>query len=177
MNDSSQTPAKSDPPDYDRKSELKAFDDSKSGVKGLVDAGLSKIPRIFVSHEMCRQWKDCSDSGESHFALPVIDFGGIVGDSIKREETIHRVREASEDWGFFQVVNHGIDECVMDGIMDGVWRFHEQETEVKRGFYSRDQTKKVMYNTNFDFYSAPSANWRDSLYCAVAPDPPLHIIV
>jgi hypothetical protein len=27
---------------YDRKSELKAFDDSKSGVKGLVDVGLTK---------------------------------------------------------------------------------------------------------------------------------------
>ena len=34
--------------EHDRKRELKAFDDSKSGVKGLVDAGVTKIPRIFI---------------------------------------------------------------------------------------------------------------------------------
>ncbi|CAH8251382.1 unnamed protein product, partial [Arabidopsis lyrata] len=32
---------------FDRASELKAFDESKTGVKGLVDAGISQIPRIF----------------------------------------------------------------------------------------------------------------------------------
>ncbi|KAJ0093135.1 hypothetical protein Patl1_25166 [Pistacia atlantica] len=34
---------------YDRANELKAFDDSKVGVKGLVDAGIVKIPRIFYN--------------------------------------------------------------------------------------------------------------------------------
>jgi hypothetical protein len=33
---------------YDRMSELKAFDESKAGVKGLADAGVTKIPRIFI---------------------------------------------------------------------------------------------------------------------------------
>jgi hypothetical protein len=33
---------------YDRFQELKAFDDSKAGVKGLVDASIAKLPRIFV---------------------------------------------------------------------------------------------------------------------------------
>ncbi|MCI75988.1 1-aminocyclopropane-1-carboxylate oxidase-like protein, partial [Trifolium medium] len=32
---------------YDREAELKAFDDSKVGVNGLVESGVSKIPRIF----------------------------------------------------------------------------------------------------------------------------------
>ena len=31
---------------YDRQSELKALDDTKAGVKGLVDAGVEKLPRI-----------------------------------------------------------------------------------------------------------------------------------
>jgi hypothetical protein len=30
-------------PDYDRASELKAFDDTKLGVKGLVDAGVCHL--------------------------------------------------------------------------------------------------------------------------------------
>jgi hypothetical protein len=32
---------------YDREAEVKAFDDSKAGVNGLVESGISKIPRIF----------------------------------------------------------------------------------------------------------------------------------
>ena len=30
---------------YDREIELKAFDDTKEGVKGLVDAGITEVPR------------------------------------------------------------------------------------------------------------------------------------
>ena len=32
--------------DYDRASELKAFDDTQDGVMGLTDAGVTKIPLI-----------------------------------------------------------------------------------------------------------------------------------
>ncbi|XP_024958546.2 1-aminocyclopropane-1-carboxylate oxidase homolog 1-like [Citrus sinensis] len=30
----------------------------------------------------------------------------------------------------------------------------------------------MIYNTNFYFYQAPAANWRDFLYCVMAPRPP-----
>ena len=33
---------------YDRMSELKLFDDTKAGVKGLVDSGIAKVPQIFI---------------------------------------------------------------------------------------------------------------------------------
>ncbi|KAG5515606.1 hypothetical protein RHGRI_036597 [Rhododendron griersonianum] len=33
---------------YNREEELKAFDDSKAGVKGLIDAGVAKVPKIFI---------------------------------------------------------------------------------------------------------------------------------
>ena len=38
---------------YDRESKLRALDETKAGVKGLVDAGIEKLPRIFV-HEQHR---------------------------------------------------------------------------------------------------------------------------
>lgn len=33
---------------YDRTKDLKAFYDTKAGVKGLVDAGIRNIPEIFI---------------------------------------------------------------------------------------------------------------------------------
>ncbi|CAK7357383.1 unnamed protein product [Dovyalis caffra] len=155
---------------YDRQSELKAFDDTKAGVKGLVDSGLAKLPRMFIDDQFqlngkpeCSNWK---------FSIPVIDLDSVDRSARQRTEVIEQVREACAKWGFFQVVNHGIPVSVLDETIDGIRRFHEQDIEEKKWFYSRDYSKNVLYNTNFDFYSAPSTNWRDSLTCVMAPDPP-----
>ncbi|KAI6693472.1 hypothetical protein NL676_021182 [Syzygium grande] len=168
--DSGDAPVRAEP-GYDRESELKAFDASRTGVKGLVDAGVSKLPRIFVDHRRPRSPGRSGPAGTSS-GIPVVDLEGAHEDPGKRGEMIRRVGRACEDWGFFQVVNHGIGDGVLSGIIDGVRRFHEQGSEVKMELYSRDQSKKVLFNTNFDFYRAPVANWRDSLYCAMAPHPP-----
>lgn len=158
---------------YDRTSELKALDDSKAGVKGLVDAGLAKIPRIFI-HDQKRiiNNEPISPNEGSGFSIPVISLEGIAKDAGQRAQVINQVRQASEKWGFFQVVNHEIPVQDLEEMIDGIRRFHEQEQAVKEEIYSRDYTKKVLYNTNFDLYHAPAANWRDTLSCVLAPQAP-----
>ncbi|GMP56045.1 hypothetical protein CsSME_00020665 [Camellia sinensis var. sinensis] len=57
-------------------------------------------------------------------------------------------------------------------MKQGVHRFHEQDSEVRKEWYTRDVKKAVVYNCNFDLFSAPTANWRDTFYCSMAPKPP-----
>ncbi|KAI8561018.1 hypothetical protein RHMOL_Rhmol04G0302800 [Rhododendron molle] len=159
-------------PEYDRKSELKAFDDTKTGVKGLVDAGVTKIPRIFIHDKSKLSDISTTSSAASLFSVPIIDFEGVDQGSAQRAGIVKKVRDACEKLGFFQVVNHGIAKYLMDDMIDGVRRFHEQDTEVKKGFYSRDVTRKFRYNSNFDLYTGPATNWRDSITCIMAPQPP-----
>ena len=153
---------------YDRASELKAFDESKAGVKGLVDDGVSKVPRMFIQppdHNL--------RTSTTQFEFPIIDLHGVDSDPVRRKEIVEMVREASETWGFFNVMNHGIPVSVLEEMMEGVRRFYGQDTEVKRQYYTRDVAKKkVVYNSNFDLYTAPAANWRDTFYCLMAPHPP-----
>ena len=156
---------------YDRESQLKAFDESKSGVKGLVDAGVAKIPQIFINDQFRLEGTQ-SDSVSSKLSVPIIDLKTMDEDPRQRQEIIDKVRDSCENWGFFQLVNHGIPESVFEEMINGARAFHEQDSEVKKLLYSRDETKNVIYNTNFDFYSASSSNWRDSLYCNMAPHPP-----
>jgi len=33
-------------------------------------------------------------------------------------------------------------------------------------------TRKFRYSSNFDLYQAPAANWRDTISCVMAPQPP-----
>lgn len=156
--------------EYDRKTELQAFDSSKSGVKGLVDAGVTKIPRIFI-HEKSNLTQD-ENTFSQHSGIPIIDFEGVDKSIGKRSEIIKRIRYSCENWGFFQVINHGIPVSILDEIIQGVRRFHEQDSEVKKQFYSRDVTKNFIYNSNFDLYQAPAANWRDTITCIMRPQCP-----
>ncbi|XP_016475896.1 1-aminocyclopropane-1-carboxylate oxidase homolog 1 [Nicotiana tabacum] len=156
---------------YDRTSELIAFDCTKAGVKGLVDARVEKVPRIFYTPEDAYIVAS-NDPEKSQFNIPVIDLDGISKDPIKRSAIVEKIRDASEVWGFFQVVNHGIPESVLEEMLNGDRRFYEQDTEVKKRWYTRDISKKVMYNSNFDLYRGASANWRDTTNCSMAPNPP-----
>ncbi|GLU08149.1 hypothetical protein SLE2022_250740 [Rubroshorea leprosula] len=146
--------------EYDRTKELKAFDDTKTGVKGLVDAGIVSIPKIFIRspEELAEELNSC----HGDIKVPVIDLSNIHS-SDRRKEIVDEIRVASGEWGFFQVINHEIPLGVLDEMIDGTRRFHEQDEEVKKEFYTRDQMKKVRCETNYDLFLSRSANWRDTL--------------
>ena len=48
-------------------------------------------------------------------------------------------------------------------------RFHEQDTEVKKDFYSRKYGKKVFYQSNCDLYQSTVTDWRDTFLYLVPP--------
>eukprot|EP00268_Persea_americana_P031329 TRINITY_DN3045_c0_g1_i1.p1 TRINITY_DN3045_c0_g1~~TRINITY_DN3045_c0_g1_i1.p1 ORF type:complete len:376 (-),score=51.88 TRINITY_DN3045_c0_g1_i1:324-1451(-) len=155
--------------DRDRAKEVKEFDESKTGVKGLVDSGISTIPRIFI-HPPHTLPNDSDPAVDPTFQIPTVDLQSIHGD--RRMEIVGQIRRASETWGFFQMVNHGIPDGVLEKMIESVVSFNELPKEEKKVFYTRDLKKKVRFNSNFDLYQSRAANWRDSLYCAMAPDPP-----
>jgi hypothetical protein len=155
--------------EFDSYSERKAFDETKTGVKGLIDAHITEIPRIF-----CLPQGSLSDKkpfvSTTDFAIPIIDFEGL---HVSREDIVGKIKDAASNWGFFQVINHGVPLNVLQEIQDGVRRFHEEAPEVKKTYFTRDATKRFVYNSNFDLYSSSSCvNWRDSFACYMAPDPP-----
>jgi isopenicillin N synthase-like dioxygenase len=145
--------------DYDRAKEIKAFDDTKAGVKGLLDSGIKNVPRIFIRapDELAME----SKFPNVNFQVPVIDLDGIGSD--RHMQIVEEILSASETWGFFQVVNHGIPLDVLDEMIHGTRRFHEQDVEAKKKFHSREQTKQVKFHSNYDLYHSRTANWRDTL--------------
>ncbi|CAL5392444.1 unnamed protein product [Camellia sinensis] len=155
---------------YDSAQVLKAFDDTKTGVKGLVDAGIARVPKIFIQPP--DNLNKTTNPNNTQFNFPIIDLTGIDKDPIRHREVVDEIREAAENWGFFQVVSHGVPESVLEEMKKGVHRFYEQDSEVRKEWYTRDVKKAVVYNSNFDLFSAPAANWRDTFYCSMAPKPP-----
>lgn len=127
---------------YDRISEIKDFDELKAGVKGLVDAGITEVPRIFVDHPENLQSALASSNG--HFHVPIVDLAEIVKDPSRRKEVVNEVRSASKTWGFFQVVNHGIPTTVLEEMLDGVRHFHEQGAGEETFLFVRFHEKRCV---------------------------------
>ncbi|RZC44232.1 hypothetical protein C5167_037183 [Papaver somniferum] len=145
-------------PTYDRLKELKAFEESKAGVKGVVDSGIVKIPRMFVRPlDELTEELDHIEIENSNFEIPVIDMESLDQDGHRRrKEIVDEVRRASGTWGFFRLVNHGIPLTVMNDIIKGMKRFHEQDTEIKKQYHSDD----------------PETGCIDTLRCnLLSPDP------
>ncbi|KAF9590029.1 hypothetical protein IFM89_030179 [Coptis chinensis] len=150
--------------DYNRVEEVKAFDETKAGVKGLVDSGLTKVPKMFLLPP--NELNQNPSSSLTDFQIPIIDLKG------EHKKVVDAIKVASEKWGFFQVVNHGIPLTVLEEMIKGVIRFNEQDGEVRKEFYTRDRKKRVIFNSNFHLYTSKAANWRDSMLAEVFnPDP------
>ncbi|KAK9109764.1 hypothetical protein Sjap_017824 [Stephania japonica] len=162
------------PSHYDRRQEVEAFDSTKAGVRGLVEDGVTKVPRMFFSPPDWNSEKIASKDSD-HFRIPVIDLGGTnleSVDAVGHKEIVSQVRRAAETWGFFQIVDHGIPVEILDEMLQGVRKFHELPKEERSKYYTRNASKGIVYNSNFDLYTAPAANWRDTIACFVTPVSP-----
>ncbi|KAG7629298.1 1-aminocyclopropane-1-carboxylate oxidase 8 [Arabidopsis thaliana] len=158
----------------DRLSQLNSFEETMTGVKGLVDSGIKEVPTMF--REPPAILASRKPPLALQFTIPTIDLNGGVyyknQDSITRRSMVEKIGDAAEKWGFFQVVNHGIPLDVLEKVKEGIRAFHEQDAELKKRFYSRDHTRKMVYYSNLDLFTAMKASWRDTMCAYMAPDPP-----
>ncbi|KAL4637923.1 hypothetical protein ACB092_03G113300 [Castanea dentata] len=154
--------------EYDRVKEVKQFDGSKIGVKGLVDSGITTIPRFFVHPpDVLSQLKPGSKT-RPDLVIPTIDLSGVDSHH-NRSLIVDQIRQACSSFGFFQIVNHGVPLGVLDRAIQSIKGFHEERTEIKARFYTRGIGTGVSYISNVDLYNSKAASWRDTLQLRMGP--------
>ncbi|KAL6003462.1 hypothetical protein ACLOJK_023692 [Asimina triloba] len=149
--------------DYDRLREMKEFDDSKIGVRGLVESGAATIPRFFLNPAQ----NLALTRPPTTLSVPTVDLSHL--NTRRRPAVVRQIADAARTWGFFQITNHGIPQSVVDAAITAVRSFHEQPLAVRSKYYTRDMGNDVVYNSNFDLFQSKVASWRDSLYMVLAP--------
>ena len=96
--------------------------------------------------------------------IPVIDIA-----KLDHPETLAAIDAACRDWGFFQIVNHGVPQSIIDDVVREMHAFFALPIDTKReisrternpwGFYDRELTKNVRdLKQIFDFGPADGAD-------------------
>ncbi|KAL3751183.1 hypothetical protein ACJRO7_012064 [Eucalyptus globulus] len=151
---------------FDRAQELKQFEESKLGVKGLLDSGLASLPPLFIHPP--ETLSNLRPARPRPGSIPTIDLSGCC-DSARRPAVVGEVSRAARELGFLQVVNHGVPAEVLDRTVAAVKAFHEQPAEAKARIYRRQSDTGVSFFSNVDLFLSKAASWRDTLQVRLGP--------
>ncbi|KAF5750449.1 hypothetical protein HS088_TW03G00785 [Tripterygium wilfordii] len=134
------------------------------GVKQLCDNGITKVPYKYILPvpERPSSISDGRSSAKHHnLKLPVIDFSELKG--LNRSQAVKSLADACEQYGFFQLVNHGIPMDVINNMIDVSRRFFELPFEERSKYMSSDMRAPVRYGTSFNQSKDKVFCWRDFL--------------
>ncbi|KAK6922261.1 Isopenicillin N synthase-like, Fe(2+) 2OG dioxygenase domain [Dillenia turbinata] len=77
-------------------------------------------------------------------SLPVIDLNDVdLEDGQGPSPLVQKVSKACEEYGFFQIINHGVPQELCDSMLNAVANFFELPDEERARFATNDYTKRV----------------------------------
>lgn len=103
--------------------------------------------------------------------LPVIEMDGVDGE--RRGLVVQQIRSVCEEWGFFQVKNHGVPSSLMKRMQGEIREFFELPYEEKNKIRARTDGSTLPDEGYSDRVGLKegSANWSDRLRLYTLPAP------
>ncbi|XP_006655972.3 1-aminocyclopropane-1-carboxylate oxidase homolog 4-like [Oryza brachyantha] len=140
---------------------VKAFDESRTGVRGLVESGVSTVPDIF-RHPDPYASVPLAPHGVS---LPVVDL------SLPAPLAAEAVAAAARGWGFFYLVNYGalVPSDYPGRLLAALRAFNELPAPERAAHYGRSTGGGFSYSSNLDLYKSGAASWRDTIQVMLGP--------
>ncbi|KAI5648530.1 hypothetical protein M9H77_34535 [Catharanthus roseus] len=93
--------------------------------------------------------------------LPVIDFAELLGPN--RTQVIKSLHKACQEFGFFQVVKHGIAEEIISEMINASRKFFDLPFSEREKYMSSDMYSPVRYGTSVNQTKDKIFCWRDFL--------------
>ncbi|KAJ4807874.1 2-oxoglutarate (2OG) and Fe(II)-dependent oxygenase superfamily protein [Rhynchospora pubera] len=101
--------------------------------------------------------------------FPVIDLRGGRVDAEGWCEIIGEIMKAGKEFGFFQVINHGIPEKTISDMLQVCDEFFKMPAEEKAQYYSDDLSKPFLLNSSTTYDKGETRYWRDYLRLVCYP--------
>ncbi|KAF3331753.1 flavonol synthase/flavanone 3-hydroxylase-like isoform X2 [Carex littledalei] len=139
---------------------LQAWPEPVVRVQSLSESGAHTIPARYIKPPNDRP--SPTTMSDSNVRIPVVDL------SADPEHAVQAVASACREWGFFQVVNHGVDPALMRRARD-VWRgFFHEPMEVKQPYANSPKTYEG-YGSRLGIKKGALLDWGDYYYLHVRP--------
>ncbi|KZV26187.1 hypothetical protein F511_06354 [Dorcoceras hygrometricum] len=140
----------------------------QKGVKRLYENGIQHVPGKYILPENDRP-NEKSRSPRLNLKLPEIDCAQLNGPN--RDRVLASLAYACENYGFFQLTNHGIPEEIINNMSDVSKRFFELPFADREKYMSSDMRSPVRYGTSFNQINDEVFCWRDFLKLVCDPQP------
>ncbi|XP_027361942.1 protein SRG1-like [Abrus precatorius] len=147
------------------------FEIAKLGTSLLVPSvqELAKHPITKVPERYVRLNQDPTVSVSNTISLPqipVIDLSKLLSEDGLSE--LQKLDNACKEWGFFQLINHGVDPSLVENVKAGVQEFFNLPMEEKEKFWQK-QGDLEGYGQNFVISEEQKLEWADMFYIYTLP--------
>ncbi|RWW27162.1 hypothetical protein GW17_00008421 [Ensete ventricosum] len=133
-------------------------------VQTLADAQV--IPERYIKPPSERPHPSSAPGGAG--SVPIVDLGGLKRGAAERQATMLAVSDACIDWGFFQVVNHGVSLELMARMRE-VWKgFFDLPMEVKQAYANSPATFEG-YGSRLGVKKGAILDWGDYYFLQLSP--------
>ncbi|PIM98544.1 Thebaine 6-O-demethylase [Handroanthus impetiginosus] len=131
-------------------------------VQEIAKEKISSVPARYVRDDLNHlTLSDYSSLPE----IPVIDMEKLL-DSATMESELQRMHKASQEWGFFQLINHGVDSTAVEKIKSEIQDFFSLSMEEKKKF-KQEEGDAEGYGQAFIVSEDQKLDWGD-LFLVVA---------
>nr|GMC72909.1 protein DMR6-LIKE OXYGENASE 2-like [Ipomoea batatas] len=139
------------------------------GVKNLCDSRITRVPEkyIFPVGDRPNFRIDDEPNPNPNLNLPLVDFAQLLGPN--RSHVVNSIAKACKEYGFFQLINHGIESDTIRRMIDGGRRFFELPFEKRAQYMSGDMHSPVRCGTSFNQKKDGVFCWRDFLKLSCSP--------
>ncbi|CAL4960627.1 unnamed protein product [Urochloa decumbens] len=146
-------------------------------VQALAESGLSAIPRCYVKPLCDRPVVPAPPPATAaqkkevlaDVSIPVIDLGELLAGGAGLGRVTEAVAAACREWGFFQVVNHGVRPELMRAAREA-WRgFFRRPLEEKQRYANSPRTYEG-YGSRLGVQKGAVLDWGDYFFLHLAPE-------
>ncbi|KAF7808461.1 protein SRG1 [Senna tora] len=107
-------------------------------VKELAKEGLAQVPKRYLRAPSELEHPPNDNTPSSLEEVPVIDLSKLLSPQLHASE-LQKLDSACKEWGFFQLVNHGVDSSLVECIKKETAEFFDLPMEEKKKLWQKPE--------------------------------------
>lgn len=134
-------------------------------VQFLAESGLQEVPPRYIRSPLERPGGREILSNDH---IPIVDLSHLEEDS-RRKDCLALIEQACEQWGFFQVINHGIPLQFLKSVKAVAGDFFELPMEEKQ-IYANNPSSYEGYGSRLGVEKGVILDWGDYYFVNLLPE-------